>query len=518
MENLLFINELKLILFCSIGLIIFLLILKAKNTNKTKAKAALYIFISYIIYICFLYYLRNKFNTIHLFTTVFILFCISCLSILKLFKICTDKTIKTLTFLIILSVPLSYICYSPFYIRQHDLRAFETNKFGGHFGYIAEIFYNNKLPDVNPKDMWCFYNPPLLYIISAIVLKITTTISTSAEINFETLQIMSYIYYLIFIIYTYKIFEKINIKDLLLPSISFIALSPALIIMSGSLNNDMLSLALSVMAIYYTIIWYESDSLKDLIKIALSISLAMMTKINSALIAIPIAFVFLNKVIKNKKDFIKYVKHFSIFALIALPIGLWFPIKNYIKYDIPFTYVQSVDESNDANISKYSTLDRFFKFDSSHINSPNIDMSKENAEYNLYLSTIKSFIVDEYMEFNEKPILHIALKFMLYLSIFITILYFINIIYILLTIKKNNNNWLYFFLLLGIIQIISYISFCFNFPFTFTMNFRYIVPTLLTFGVILSIAAEKNSYFKSINKLFMIVFSITSIIIFTNVL
>jgi hypothetical protein len=123
-----------------------------------------------------------------------------------------------------------------------------------------------------------------------------------------------------------------------------------------------------------------------------------MTKISTALIAVAIAIVFLKKVIENKKDFTRYVKHFSIFALIALPIGLWFPIKNFVLYDIPFTYVQSVDDDNDANISKYSTLERFFKINDGQLESINIDMSKENAEYNLYTTTIKSYIVDEYIE------------------------------------------------------------------------------------------------------------------------
>ena len=145
-------------------------------------------------------------------------------------------------------------------------------------------------------------------------------------------------------------------------------------------------------------------------------------------------------------------------------------------------------------------------------------MSKENAEYNIYLSTIKSFIVDENIDYSNKPILHFALDFMLYLLIFITLLYIVNIVYLIITIKKDNNNWLFFFLILGILQIISYINFCFGFPFTFTMNFRYIIPTLLTFVAVLSIASEKNEYLYAINKLMIIVYSIISIIIFTNVL
>ena len=515
MEDLFLFNEIKLIIGSIIGLIIYICFLKSKKVTKTNARASLYIFIAYVVSLCFL---RNFFNTIHLFTTVCILFFISCLSILKVFKIYNEKIGTLFMFLTIFLISFSYIYYTPFYTRQHDLRNFEIGPSGGHLGYMAEIFYTNKLPEGNPINKWCFFNPPLHYIISSLVLKLSTIFTAEDFINFEVLQIMSYIYFIIFIIYTYKILKKINIKKLLLPATLFIGLAPALIIMSGSINNDMLAITLSTIAIYYTIVWYESDKLKDLIKIALTISLAIMTKVSSALIAIAIATVFLTKVIKNKKDFIKYVKHFSIFALIALPIGLWFPVKNYVLYDIPFTYVQSVDESNDANISYHSTFERYFTFNKNHLNSVNIDMSKENAEYNIYLSTIKSFIVDENIDYSNKPILHFAFDFMLYLLVFITLLYLVNIIYLIVTIKKDNNNWLFFFLVLGILQIISYINFCFGFPFTFTMNFRYIIPTLLTFVAILSIASEKNEYLHAINKLMIIVYSIISIIIFTNVL
>ena len=173
---------------------------------------------------------------------------------------------------------------------------------------------------------------------------------------------------------------ELNIKKSIIPTILFISLSPAMVIMSGSINNDILSITLATIAIYYTLIWYKKDDLKTLLKIALTIGLSIMTKISTALIAVAKAVVFLKKVIENKKDFFKYVKHFSIFALIALPIGLWFPIKNLVLYDIPFTYVQSVDEDNDANISKYSTFERFFKINDNQLDSINIDMSKENAD------------------------------------------------------------------------------------------------------------------------------------------
>lgn len=339
----------------------------------------------------------------------------------------------------------------------------------------------------------------------------------SIDISFENLQLLSFGYYFIFIIYLYRILKELEIKKSLIPTLLFVALSPALLIMSGSINNDMLSISLSIMAIYYTMIWYKDDSLKTLLKIALTISLAIMTKISSALIAVAIAFVFLAKVIQNKKEFSKYIWHFTIFAIIALPIGLWFPIKNLVLYDIPFTYVQSVDTSSGAYISKYSVFDRFFKINENHLDSINIDMGPDTPEYNIFITTLKSFIIDEHIDYENNTLLNFVIHGIFIVSIFISILYLINILYLLIN-RKKFSNWVYFFLLIGILQIGSYISFCFNYPFTFTMNFRYIIPSLITYAVITSLDSEKSKKFYYLNTIISLVFSCLSIIMFTNIL
>lgn len=518
MENLLKLTELKLILLCAISTLLFLLFLKKKDLKKESAKSALCIFINFIVSLCAMFYLQAFFNTVHLFMTITILFSLISLLILKILKT-NNKLLTTIfTSLIIGAVLLGYNIYTPYYVRQHDGRNFNQPEHGGHFGYMGYIFYNNSLPTGSPADTWCFYNPPLFYIISATLIKIINFFSNSLELGFENVQLLTMMYTIIFDIYVYKILKELNIKKSIIPTILFIALSPAMVIMSGSINNDILSIMLATMAIYYTLIWYKEDNLKTLIKIALTIALSIMTKISTALIAVAIAIVFLKKVIENKKDFTRYVKHFSIFALIALPIGLWFPIKNFVLYDIPFTYVQSVDESNDANISKYSTLERFFKINDGQLESVNIDMSKENAEYNLYTTTIKSYIVDEYIDYSGNKLANFSIRYLFYLSIMISVLYLINIIYIIKNRKDLCHKWTYFFIIIGLLQIGSYISFCFNFPFTFTMNFRYIVPTLITYSVITATASEKNQKLLYSNTLLHILFIVTSIIMFTNIL
>lgn len=457
----------------------------------------------------------SGFNFGHLFIIGVIIFNIIISIMLKKKKIYNSKIEIFLSFSTILAIYIGYILYTPYWARQHDSRSFVDYQYGGHFGYIGYIFFNNHLPIGSPKDYWCFYNPPLFYIISTIFMKIQTFYGLTIESGLEGLQIISVLYTIIFDIYVYRILKELNITRTIKSLLLFVSLSPAIVIMSGSLNNDILSIMLSTMAIFYSIKWYKSDSLKDLIKIAFAISLAIMTKISSALIAVAIAFVFLVKVINNKKDIVKYIKYFSLFALISLPIGLWFPIKNLIIYNIPITYVQSVDEDNDANISKYSVLERFFTISDGHLDTINIDMSKENPEYNLFITTLKSFIVDEYIDCTN-DILRVSVPLIFYSSILIAILFIINLIYILKNYKEINNKWILFFLLLLILEIVSYIKFCFDYPFTFTMNFRYIVPTLISYSTITGLACEKSKKLFLFNSTVIDVFLTLSVLIFIS--
>lgn len=517
MEEIIVFSEIKVLILAIIATLIFTGILKSKKISKEKAKGFFLIYIIFIISLGILYYFKETFVASHLFSCVWLIFSVVSILILKKLKIYETKFGLFFAFLSIFAVQLGYIAYTPFWDRQHDSRDFMNYQFGGHFGYIGYIFFNNHLPTGNPTDYWCFFNPPLFYIISAIFMKIQTFFNFTIEQGLENLQILSVLYTTIFIIYVYRILKEINIRKVIIPLILFVGLSPAIVIMSGSLNNDILSIMLSTMAIFYCIKWYESDLVSDLIKIAITISLAIMTKISTAIIAVAIATIFLVKVIQNKNDIKKYVKYFSIFALISLPIGLWFPIKNLILYDIPVTYVQSVDEDNDANISKYSILERLFSVSEGQLDSVNINMSKENAEYNILLTTLKSYIVDEQIDYENNSTLKLTIPLIFICSFVILILFVVNLVYILKNYKDINNNWILFFILLFVLEIISYLKFCFDYPFTFTMNFRYIVPTLISYTAITGVACEKNSKLLIINTSVITMFVLLSIFMFTEI-
>lgn len=506
----------NLVIFLSIiYTIYFIIFLKDNKTDAKKAKCALIIYFELLIFTYLYSVLQNMYRVESLFIVSVIVFSGITITILNIFKLYKKEYNIVFLFFIAISVLLGYISYTPFFLRQHDGRNFYKYQNGGNFGYIGYIFYNNHLPNFSPRDYWCFSNPPLFYIISACYIKLQNFFGREIDNCIENLQLLTFIYTTILYIYVYKILKSIKIEKSLLSVLCLIFFVPAVIIMSGSINNDILSIMLQAMAIFYTIKWKETDKLSDLIKIAITISFAMMTKISSAVIAVAIAYVFLRKVLENKEKFKQYLLHFTIFAIIALPIGLWFPIKNLILYDIPLTYVQSVDLGNQSNITEYSAFERVFTIKSKEqLYDVNVILAGENRDYNLFFSTLKSFVVDEKIDYEENKVLDLIVHSIFYLSILISIIYIVNIIIVLKDYKKIKNEWILFALILLILEIISYIKFCFDYPFTFTMNFRYIIPTLISYGIITGIASDRNKKVFWVNTILNTTFCFLSIIMF----
>ena len=213
--------------------------------------------------------------------------------VLDKLKLIKGEHIKYFIFSFIFIIYIGYIINTNCATRQHDTRSLIWEN-GGHLGYIQYVLENWKLPDVNPSQYWCFSNPPFFYFISAIFVKFQNVIGRIDYQAIENLQFLSMFYILISIIYLNKILELLKIEKLKNYIIFLVGLSPAIVYLTGSLNNDSLALMLSIMSIFYTIDWYQNTKFSSLIKLALSISLAIMTKINSGIIAIPIAIIFLN--------------------------------------------------------------------------------------------------------------------------------------------------------------------------------------------------------------------------------
>ena len=163
---------------------------------------------------------------------------------------------------------------------QHDVGVF-TGTAGGHSNYI-EYWYQNgtKLPDFDVRLKWQFYQPPFHHFTMALLLKFFVKAGVAYDKACQALQLLPFIYSSLCMVVTYKIFKFFKLAAMpLMISMAIVCFHPTFIFTAGYFNNDTLSVLFMLLAVMFALKWYESPTLINIIPIALSIGLGMMTKL-----------------------------------------------------------------------------------------------------------------------------------------------------------------------------------------------------------------------------------------------
>lgn len=409
--------------------------------------------------------------------------------------------------LIGIAVRMVYALTTSIYTMQHDVEGIDGY---GHLGYIISIYNNWKLPEHN---IWQFYQPPLHHVISAVWIKYLSIWNIPFDICLESLSVLPAIYSSLSMVVSYKIFRLFKLSDrATMFSMMLVSFHPTFILLSGSVNNDMLSILLILLTYMYAIKWYQTNLTKHIVITALFLSLATLTKISSLMLAFPIGFMFLIKLFnKDKiKTTIELWTQYILFGVISIPLSLSHSIYNYIRLGQPLGYVPLPgDENSPLYVGGYNIIDRFIKPFGKTFFSDTFPNVWEN--YNLPEYTIKSSLFGEY-SFQGKELLG---NLLIYLNvILITVSLYAIIRVFIYIIRKNYLSYkipLLSIYIFWIILLSSHVTFNIKFPFGCTMDFRYIVPTI-TIGALfiglmydLSDLQSKNKLRKiSINKIISI--------------
>ena len=221
---------------------------------------------------------------------------------------------------------LFYVCYTLITRRQHDVGRFGDEN--NHAGYITYLLEHHCLPDFDPRDHWQFYHPPLHHAISAVWLWLSENVfGIGSEVAQESLQTLTLFYATAVIITAYRILRHFRLEgSALYFPLAVIAFHPSFILFSGSINNDVLSVAFLLGAVLWTLKWYEKQTWEGILKIALYMGLGMMTKLSVALAAFPIGAVCLVVLVRRCK-----AKNWRILLFWAsahrwdsgIPSGIW---------------------------------------------------------------------------------------------------------------------------------------------------------------------------------------------------
>jgi hypothetical protein len=386
---------------------------------------------------------------------------------------------------------LLYITYTPYYLRQHDVNLIGSGK--GHIGYI-EYFLNNgfTLFDFDPRTVNQFYHPPLHHFLAAVWMKINLICGIEYTQAVENIQILIVFYSTVMTLAVYKIIAilKVKGKALAIPFAMF-ALMPGLIIRAGGINNDALCAMFDTLAIWITIRWYKKPNYRDIILLALSIGLSMMSKLSGVLVAPAVAFVFIISFVRKKELRSDIIKQFAVFAAICFPVGIWWPVYNYIKYGMPLNYVWRLSENSGQYIGNYSLYDRFFDFGLYQFTLPYVDFGTNYLEHNMFIALFKSMLFDEIKDVSGNMVLAAVLNAVLFITIAaVTAGIVLNIMMLFRKNRDSDTIIRLFLMLVTITLIISYVRFCLEYPQVCTQNFRYVIPAFVTLTVGSSVALQ----------------------------
>lgn len=433
-----------------------------------------------------------------------------CIALFLLYYKADKKKYRTqLKALLILGIgfflKLYYVLGTSVYTRQNDVGFFGGD--AGHAGYMEYLLYNHHLPDFDVREKWQFCHPPLHHAISAIWIGINENLFlVGHDPARESLQTLTLFYSMCIIISAYRILRHFKLKGMALyiPLI-IISFHPAFILLSGSINNDILSVAFVMGAILCTLKWYENQTFKNILKIALCVGLGMMTKLAAAIVAPPIAVVFLIVFIRKfRTDWKKLFGQFCAFGAVCAPLGLWYEIRNYIKWKVPLNYVQELNKDALQYIGNQSFISRITDFSSHQLKSVFEQWAyfDENGmvlgynEYNPLIAMFKNSLFGESINescFAENSIvLKVAVLFF-WLGILIVLLSLVAMVVTCFTKSKIRTMEKVFFALFYVVLIAFFYKMSYDYPFTCTMNFRYITPTVIIGSLFIGLTMDKIS-------------------------
>ena len=208
----------------------------------------------------------------------------------------------------------------------------------GHIGYIEYIYKFFHLPDMDPYEYFGYYHPPLHHVIEALWMTVQRLIGVPEALAFENLQIPTLIYSGLCIVVMLMILAESGIEDRYIPfGMALFAFHPRMMVLGGSVNNDILALLLLLCTIWRALVWIREKTIGNIVLIALSLGFGMISKLNTAICAFSLAVIFLMALIHAFKDGNliarrRIVIQYVIFAVISIPIGMSYIIRNMVLF------------------------------------------------------------------------------------------------------------------------------------------------------------------------------------------
>ncbi len=404
----------------------------------------------------------------------------SCCAAYVCYRKCLLDT-KTVVFLVIVcgfTLRLAYALRYGYGVNQHDVESLESS---GHLSYIYSIANGHGLPQTND---WQFSHPPLHHFLSAISVKLSYLLGFSNGRAFENIQLLTVFYSTMTMLAGYRLLTLCRVKENnLIICMALLSFHPTFQILAGSINNDVLTLLLSMYAVVYLLKWYQRPSVKYALICGAFCGLGMMTKVSAALIAVVAAVSVVIKFISCRRlKFGQTALQAVCFIAVLLPLGLWHPIRNYLLFQQPLGYVAPIPVTSALYTGDISLLDRIILPFSKTAQGVYVDVWEE---YNVWFYTLRNSLFGEYKFGNEG-----VAAFLVLLNLILIVVSLIALVFLLFK-RSPKQKCLIPLFVLYFVQLAFFVYFNLRYPFGCTMDFRYIVPLLFCGVVFIGAAAER---------------------------
>lgn len=382
---------------------------------------------------------------------------------------------------------VGYMLYTLCDERSHDLGGINTED-GGHAGYILTLSENYRLPETNELQ---YYQQPMFYILGTIISKFVNLImgSNSSFDIVDGTKIVSCFASCAMLFLTMEFCRLMKLSGKAkLAAVLLMSFMPDFYLCGGRVNCDMLAALFMTLEVLYTFKWYKNPSWGNTILLAIWYGLGVSTKISCGLMAIFTAAVFLKVLVDSIKEaekgkMFKLIEKYLVFGLISLPLGLWYCVRNYIKFGQSFTYVMEINRESELFTGNQSLFRRFFSIDVGNL----IDTPFANPynDYNAPVYYLKSSLFGEFLH-DREPVAWLLLFSAVMVAILIVAAMIKQLVY---NRKDINGN-----IMVGLILLVfaSMYWFYYRYPFGCSMDFRYMIFTTMPAAMLLGKLAEAD--------------------------
>lgn len=253
---------------------------------------------------------------------------------------------------------IGYMLYTDCTFRSHDLGVADLTG-TGHASYILTLIRTGSLPLSNEGQ---FYQQPLFYIIGSGVSRVLNGIlgSDDAVGYVDAAKTVSCLASCFTLMLTDRLCDEIGLSGRgKAVAMSVTAFTPAFYL-TARVTPDALAALFMVSALLMTVIWSKNTSWRNTLLLALIYGFGVMTKINVGSVAVITAGVFVMQAAKamSEKRLLPFAARLAAFAGISLPLGLWYGVRNYLRFSQPLTYVPEFMNSM-ASVREFSLPNRF---------------------------------------------------------------------------------------------------------------------------------------------------------------